>query len=56
VTLAVKGILFPVGIFRRHEVPEFKEALIAVDMNVDMDIRWLIGRRTKPTFCVYCCI
>jgi hypothetical protein len=52
VTLAVKGNTISGRVFRRHRVPEFKEALIAVDRS-RLDIRWLIGRRTKPTFCVF---
>jgi hypothetical protein len=51
VTVAVKVILFPVG-FSASEGAGVSEASIAVDRK-SMDIRWLIGRRTKPTFCVF---
>jgi hypothetical protein len=52
VTLAVKGILFPVSFFWRQRVPEFKGHRLPLTGS-RYDIRWLIGRRTKPTFCVF---
>jgi hypothetical protein len=52
VTLAVKGILFPVGFSPFQRVPEFKRHRLPLTGS-RWDIRWLIGRRTKPTFCVF---
>jgi nitrate reductase NapE component len=46
-----EGILFPVGFFGVGGC-RCLEASIAVDRK-SMRHRWLIGRRTKPTFCVF---
>jgi hypothetical protein len=39
-------------VFRRHRVPEFKRHRLPLTGS-RWDKRWLIGRRTKPTFCVF---
>jgi hypothetical protein len=55
VTVAVKGNTISGRVFRRQGVPEFKRHRLPLTGS-RWDKRWLIGRRTKPTFCVYCCI
>jgi hypothetical protein len=52
VTLAVKEntISGRFSLFQR--VPKFKRHRIPLTGS-RWDIRWLIGRRTKPTFCVF---
>jgi hypothetical protein len=40
------------SVFRRQRVPEFERHRLPLTGN-RWDIRWLIGRRTKPTFCVF---
>jgi hypothetical protein len=50
--LWLRGILFPVGFFGVMRVPEFKRHRLPLTGSRS-DIRWLIGRRTKPTFCVF---
>jgi hypothetical protein len=52
VTLAVTGNTISGRIFRRYGVPEFKRHRLPLTES-RWDIRWLIGRRTKPTFCVF---
>jgi hypothetical protein len=52
VTLAVTGILFPVGLFGVRECPVFQRHRLPLTGS-RWDIRWLIGRRTKPTLCVF---
>jgi uncharacterized membrane protein len=52
VTLAVKGNTISGRVFRRQRVPEFKGHRLPLTGS-RWDIRWLIGRRTKPTFCVF---
>jgi hypothetical protein len=52
VTLAVTGILIPVGFFGVKECPVFQRHRMPLTGS-RWDIRWLIGRRTKPTFCVF---
>jgi hypothetical protein len=52
VTLAVTGNSISGRFFLFQRVPEF----IGIDCLLTgsrWDIRWLIGRRTKPTFCVF---
>jgi hypothetical protein len=39
-------------VFWRHGVPEFKRHRLPLTGS-RWDKRWLIGRRTKPTFCVF---
>jgi hypothetical protein len=55
VTVAVKGITISGHVFRRQGVPEFKRHRLPLTGS-RWDKRWLIGRRTKPTSCVFCCI
>jgi hypothetical protein len=55
VTLAVTGNTISGRVFRRHGVPEFERHRLPLTGS-RWDIRWLIGRRTKPTFCVFGCI
>jgi hypothetical protein len=43
------------SVFRFQRVQEFHGHRLPLTGS-RWDIRWLIGRRTKPTFCVYCCI
>jgi hypothetical protein len=53
VTLAVKGNTIYGRLFRRFmRVPEFERHRLKLTEG-RWDIRWLIGRRTKPTFCVF---
>jgi hypothetical protein len=52
VTLAVTGNTISGRVFRRHRVPEFGRHRLPLTEG-RWDIRWLIGRRTKPTFCVF---
>jgi hypothetical protein len=51
VTLAVKAITITGRFFLFQRVQEFMEHRIPVTGS-RRDIRWLIGRRTKPTFCI----
>jgi hypothetical protein len=51
VTLAVKGNTIDGRIFLFQRVPEFEGHLMPLTGS-RWDIRWLIGRRTKPTFCI----
>jgi hypothetical protein len=53
VTLAVTGNTVSGRVFRRQRVPEFQWHRLSLTGS-RWDIRWLIGRRTKPTFCVLC--
>jgi hypothetical protein len=52
VTLAVTGNTISSLVFRRQRVPEFERHRLPL-IGSRWDIRWLIGRRTKPTFCVF---
>jgi hypothetical protein len=52
VTLAVTGNTISGRVFRRQRVPEFQRHRLPLTGS-RWDIRWLIGRRTKPTFCVF---
>jgi hypothetical protein len=47
----VKGNTISGRVFRRHGVPEFERHRLPLTGSRWV-IRWLIGRRTKPTFCV----
>jgi hypothetical protein len=51
VTLAVKGNTINGRIFLFQRVPEFEGHRMPLTGS-RWDIRWLIGRRTKPTFCL----
>jgi hypothetical protein len=55
VTLAVTGNTISGQVSLLQRVPEFERHRIPLTVS-RWDIRWLIGRRTKPTFCVFCCI
>jgi hypothetical protein len=55
VTLVVTGNTISGRVFRRQRVPEFERHRLPLTGS-RWDKRWLIGRRTKPTFCVFCCI
>jgi hypothetical protein len=51
-TLAVKGNTNSGRVYRRQRVQEYmghRQPLTGIRW----DIRWMIGRRTKPTFCVF---
>jgi hypothetical protein len=52
VTLAVTGNTISGQFFRFYWVPEFKGHRTPLTGS-RWDLRWLIGRRTKPTFCVF---
>jgi hypothetical protein len=52
VTLAVTGNTNTSGVLRRQRVPEIKWHRLPL-IGSRWDIRWLIGRRTKPFFCVF---
>jgi hypothetical protein len=52
VTLAVKGNTNSGRSFLFQRVPEFERHRLPLTGS-RWDIRWLIGRRTKPTFCVF---
>jgi hypothetical protein len=52
VTVAVKRDTFFGRVFRRQGLPEFKRHRLPLTGS-RWDKRWLIGRRTKPTFCVF---
>jgi hypothetical protein len=52
VTLAVTGNTISGRVFRPQRVPEFHWHRLPLTGS-RWDIRWLIGRRTKPTFCVF---
>jgi hypothetical protein len=52
VTLSVKGNTISGRFFLFQRVPEFQRHRLPLTGS-RWDIRWLIGRRTKPTFCVF---
>jgi hypothetical protein len=52
VTLAVKSNTIFGQVFWRQGVPDFKRHRLPLTAS-RWDIRWLIGRRTNPTFCVF---
>jgi hypothetical protein len=52
VTLAVTGNTIYGRFHFFQRVPEFKRHRMPLTGS-RWDIRWLIGRRTKPTFCVF---
>jgi hypothetical protein len=52
VTLAVTGNTIYGRLFFFQRVPEFERHRLPLTGS-RWDIRWLIGRRTKPTFCVF---
>jgi hypothetical protein len=52
VTLAVTGNTIHGRFFLFQRVPEFRGHRLPLTGS-RWDIRWLIGRRTKPTFCVF---
>jgi hypothetical protein len=52
VTLVVKGSIISGIVIWRHRVPEFKGHRLPLTAS-RWDIRWLIGRRTKPSFSVF---
>jgi hypothetical protein len=52
VTLAVTDNTVCGRVFRRQKVPGFQRHRPPLTGS-RWDIRWLIGRRTKPTFCVF---
>jgi hypothetical protein len=52
VTIAVTGNTISGRVFRRQRVPVFKKHRLPLIAS-RWDIRWAIGRRTKPTFCVF---
>jgi hypothetical protein len=55
VTLVVTGNTIFGQVFRRQGVPEFERHRLPLTGS-RRDKRWLIGRRTKPTFSVFRCI
>jgi hypothetical protein len=55
VTLAVTESSTSVHIFRRHWVKVFHGHRLPLTGS-RWEIRWLIGRRTKPTLCVFFCV
>jgi hypothetical protein len=52
VTLVFTEITIYGRIFRRQRVPEFERHRLLLTES-RWDIRWLIGLRTNPTFCVF---
>jgi hypothetical protein len=52
-TLAVTGNTNTGRVFRRQRVLEIQRHRMPL-IGSRWDIRWLNGRRTKPTFCVFC--
>jgi hypothetical protein len=52
VTLVVTGDTISGQVFRRQRMPEFYRHRLPLTGS-RWDIRWLIDRRTKPTFCVF---
>jgi hypothetical protein len=50
--LAVTGSTIFGRYFRRQKVPVFEGHRLPL-IGRRWDIRWLIGRRTNPTFCVF---
>jgi hypothetical protein len=52
VTVALKGNTISGRVYRRQRVPELKGHRLPL-LGSRWDIRWLIGRRTKPTFNVF---
>jgi hypothetical protein len=55
VTVAVKSNTISGRVFRRQGLPEFKRHRLPLTGS-RWDKRWLIGRRTKPTFSIFGCI
>jgi hypothetical protein len=55
VTLAVTEITKSGEVFLCRRVPVFKRHRLPLTGS-QWDIRWLIVRRTKPTFCVFFCV
>jgi hypothetical protein len=55
VTLVVTGNIICGRVFRRQGVPKYERHRLPLTGS-RWDKRWLIGRRTKPIFCVVCCI
>jgi hypothetical protein len=49
VTLVVTGNTISGRVFRRQRVPVFQRHRLSL-IGSRWDIRWMIGRRTKPTF------
>jgi hypothetical protein len=49
VTLVFMGNTISGRVFRRQSVPEFRRHRLSL-IGSRWDIRWMIGRRTKPTF------
>jgi hypothetical protein len=54
-TVVVKGNTIFGRVLRRQDVPEIKRHREPLTGS-RWDKRWLIGRRKKRTFCVFCCI
>jgi hypothetical protein len=52
VTIAVTGNTTSGLVFQRQRVPVFKRHRLPLTAS-RRDKRWVIGRRTKPTFCVF---
>jgi hypothetical protein len=52
VTLAVTGNTISGRYFRFQRVQDFYGHRLPITGS-QCDIRWVIGRRTKPTFCVF---
>jgi hypothetical protein len=52
VTLVLTGNTDSGRVSQRQKVPEFERHRLPLTES-RWDIRWLIGRRTKPTFCVF---
>jgi hypothetical protein len=48
----VKGNTISGPVYRRHKVQKYKRHRLQLTGS-RWDIRWLIGRPTKPTFCVF---
>jgi hypothetical protein len=55
VTPAVTGYTISGQAFRRQRVPVFQEHRLPLTGS-RWNIRWAIGRRTKPTLCVFFCV
>jgi hypothetical protein len=55
VTLAVTWNTIFGRVFRRQRVTVFQRHRLPLTGS-RWDIRWLIGRRTKPSFCVFFCV
>jgi hypothetical protein len=52
VTLVFTVITISGRVFQHLRLPEFQRHRLPLTAS-RWDIRWLIGRRTKPTFCVF---